>query len=317
MSNLRAGLIGFGNIAQQHYAGFQKADGAEVVAVVDNVPERLERAQADGAAVFSSAEQMFQETQVDLVSLCTPPSTHAPLAELAFRHGAHVFCEKPLAHTVEDGRRMIVAAREAERLLGVAFCHRFIPAIRRLRELVHGGKVGRPLLYRNQFSGPFEGVEYTWFADPDVSGGGTLMDTTVHSVDLFRYIVGEIDQVRALTNKSRPEFRVEDTSAMLVRSTAGCLGVLEASWSVAPGTLMIEVRCEHGEILYDYQALKVRGAIGDWQEEDVPVDINVRFDAEIQHFVDAVLGKHPLELTAEEGQRTMVLIEQAYTDSAR
>jgi predicted dehydrogenase len=208
---------------------------------------------------------------------------------------------------------MIAAADAANRLLGIAFCHRFIPAIQRIRELLTSDAIGSPLLYRNQFSGPFTGVEKSWFSNPDLSGGGTLMDTTVHSVDLFRHLIGEVDHTRALASTTRAGLRVEDTSILLVQS-GKCLGTLEASWTVAPGTLLIEVRGTDGELFYDYEKLRWRTATGDWNEEQFPEGIDIRFAAEIQHFVQACRGETKLQLHAQDGLRSLQILEAAYRD---
>lgn len=318
MTPLRAAVIGFGTIAQQHVQAYQKAENAELAAVADAQPERLQSLAQSGVQTFTDARQMLETVEVDVVSICTPPSSHAALAELALGRGVHVFCEKPLARTAADARRMVEAAHKANRLLATAFCHRFIPAVRRLRELIACGDLGRPLLYRNQFSGPFKGVESTWFSDPEISGGGTLMDTTVHSVDLFRYLLGEVEEVRALTHISRDVFRVEDNGIVLVKGTNGCLGTLESSWSVAPGTLSLEVRGDGGEAFYDYETLRWRRA-GEQQlrVEEVSGGCDVRFAAEIQHFLDAVEGKAELELDPRDGVRTLEILEAAYASAGR
>jgi predicted dehydrogenase len=311
LAELKAALIGFGNIAQEHFKGFQAAQGVTLIAVADPSQQRLQPLRHTGITTFSDAHEMLRIARPDVVSICTPPSTHAGLATAAFAARAHVFCEKPLAHTTAAARQMISAAASADRLLGVAFCHRFIPAIQRIRELLAANAIGAPLLYRNQFSGPFTGVEKSWFSNPELSGGGTLMDTTVHSVDLFRYLIGEVDHVRALASTMRPELRVEDTSILLVQSGA-CLGTLEASWTVAPGTLLIEVRGTEGELFYDYDKLRWRTATGEWNEEQFPEGIDNRFAHEIQHFINACRGETQLQLTATDGLRSLEILEQAY-----
>lgn len=313
---MRAAIIGFGNIAREHLKGYEAAEGARLLAVADASSERVASLSGSEIETFTEVSAMLLKARPDVVSICTPPATHAALAEKALEAGAHVLCEKPLAHTSGDARRMIAAAKNANRMLGVAFCHRFVPAIRRLRELLQSGTIGAPLLYRNQFSGPYEGVETTWFSNPELSGGGTLMDTTVHSVDLFRYLVGEAEQVRALASTTRSGLRVEDTSVVLVRS-GNCIATLEASWTVAPGTLLIEVRGTEGEVVYDYETLRWRKAGDEWVEEQVSAGIDVRFASEIQHFVDAVQGKCGLELDALHGLRSLEILERAYADVRR
>jgi predicted dehydrogenase len=287
--------------------------------VADQSAERLQPLHHTHVQTFTNVDDMLAAVRPDVVSICTPPATHRALAEKAFAAGAHVLCEKPLAHDVAEGKQMVAAAKSADRLLAVAFCHRFIPAIRRIRELINSGAIGKPLLYRNQFSGPFNGVEKTWFSNPDLSGGGTLMDTTIHSVDLFRYLLGEVTSVRALASITREGLRVEDTSIVLVSSAEGCIGTLEASWTVAPGTLLIEVRGTHGEIFYDYATLRWRTADGsDWHEEQFPDGIGNRFIDEIQHFVHVIQGKCTLEIdAATTGLRSLEILECAYADVRR
>lgn len=316
MSKLRVGILGFGNIAQEHLNGYRQYAGAEVVAAADINPERLKLLEGTPIRGFNSAKELLDAVQVDAVSICTPPSSHAELAELALGRGVHVFCEKPLAKTAAEGRRMLEAASRAGKLLGIGFCHRFIPAVERIRELLAQGAIGEPLLYRNQFSGLFAGVEQRWFSDPEYAGGGTLMDTTVHSVDLFRFLMGEVREVRALTHISSRPLRVEDNSLMSVQAENGCLGVLEASWTVARGQLMIEIRGSAGEIIYDYDSLRFRGKDdAELKTVEVGQGIEVRFARELAHFLEAVQGKAPLTPNAQDGLRAVELLEQAYASA--
>ncbi|MGI8906276.1 MAG: Gfo/Idh/MocA family protein [Candidatus Sumerlaeaceae bacterium] len=318
MGELRAAIFGFGYAASEHRKGYDAANGARLVAIADQTAERLKALEGTDVTAFQDVDELLRTIRPEIVSICTPPSTHAKLTAKALAAGAHVLCEKPLAHNLSDARRMLDSARQAKRILGVAFCHRFVPAIRKLRSLIESSAIGTPLLYRNQFSARFEGVEKTWFSKPELSGGGTLMDTTVHSVDLFRFLIGEVNAVRALASTTRPGLTVEDTSIVLVRSASGCIGSLEASWNVAPGTFLIEVRGTEGEFIYDYETLRRRGAAEtSWREEAVDAPMGVRFCGEIQHFIDAVNGNAEMELDAMEGLRSLEILEDAYTDLRR
>ena len=153
---------------------------------------------------------------VDVVSICTPPVAHEEPAVMALERGIHVMLEKPMAHTVESGRRILEAAEKSGAVLTIGFRHRFLPAIQKLRELVQDGTLGPVVLYQNAFTGPAFQMKDRWFSKKAISGGGTLMDTSIHSVDIFRFIVGEIAEQRALTAHHLEGTDVEDASMLLV-----------------------------------------------------------------------------------------------------
>jgi len=170
---------------------------------------------------------------VDAVSICTPPDAHAAIALHALGRGIHVLCEKPLAHTLEAGRQMAAAAAQSRALFMTAFRHRFLPAIRKLKELIDAGRVGRPRVPAELLLRSGRGTGKLWFGRKAVAGGGTLMDTSSHSVDLFRFLFGEIVEQHAVMHRHLDGTDVEDASVLVVRAERGAVGSLTASWSQA------------------------------------------------------------------------------------
>lgn len=321
MSNqtLRVGLVGAGGIGRTHLASYERVREARIVAVTD-INEEIARAAAQqvGADAFRSVEEMLDRCELDAVDICTPPVAHLDAALLAIERGLHVLCEKPLAHHPDAARKMVQAAESKGVKLMTAFCHRFHPPIMALKRLIDAGELGEIVMFRNRFAGPFKGVEERWFSDKEVAGGGVLMDTSVHSIDLFRFLVGEVARVQAVTRQTNPAIGdVEDTAIALLSTSDNRMGVVEASWVLAAGFNVVEVYGTEGAAMVHYwDGFKSRyktNKMDDWQPlEEVGPD---RFVGEIQHFVDACLGRTELQVTGYDGLRAVEVVYEAYATS--
>ncbi len=323
MSNqtLRVGLVGAGGIGRTHLASYDRVREARIVAVTD-INEEIARAAAQqvGADAFRSVEEMLDRCELDAVDICTPPVAHLDAALPAIERGLHVLCEKPLAHHPDAARKMVQAAQAKGVKLMTAFCHRFHPPIMALKRLIDAGELGEVVMFRNRFAGPFKGVEERWFSDKEVAGGGVLMDTSVHSIDLFRLLVGEVVRVQAVTRQTNPAIgEVEDTAIALLSTSDNRMGVVEASWVLAAGFNVVEVYGTEGAAMVHYwDGFKSRyktNKMDDWQPlEEVGPD---RFVGEIQHFVDACLGRTELQVTGYDGLRAVEVVYEAYATSQK
>ena len=313
---LRVGLIGAGGMGRTHLASYERVREARIVAVTD-ISEDVARAAAQqvGARAFSRVEEMLAHSDLDAVDICTPPAAHLEAALMAIERGLHVLCEKPLAHHPDAARKMVWAAKAKGVQLMTAFCHRFHPPIVALKRLIDAEELGEVVMFRNRFAGPFKGVEERWFSDKEVAGGGVLMDTSVHSIDLFRFLVGEVARVQAVTRQTNPAVgNVEDTAIALLSTSDNRMGVVEASWVLAAGFNVVEVYGTEGAAMVHYwDGFKSRyktNKMEDWQPlEEVGPD---RFVGEIQHFVDACLGRTELQVTGYDGLRAVEIVYEAY-----
>ncbi|GGV58514.1 dehydrogenase [Streptomyces longisporoflavus] len=190
-------------------------------------------AEERGVAYAATYEEAFAWGP-DAVIVCSENARHRPLVELAASRGVDVLCEKPLATTVEDGEAMLAACREAGVRLAVAFPVRFSPAYAAVKAAVSSGDAGRVLTVSGANNGSMPSVR-RWFADPELAGGGALMDHTVHIADLLDDLFGEARavDVYAQTNNRMYAGEVDAETSGLVTVTYdnGSVATIDCSWS--------------------------------------------------------------------------------------
>lgn len=318
----RVGVVGCGGIGGAHLRAYADA-GTPAVAVTDVDADRAAAVAVEhGVTAYPDLPALLGA--VDAVSIGTPPSAHAEAAIAALEAGVAVLCEKPMAISVAECEQMLAVAARTGTLLMVGFCHRYQPEIEAMREAIARGDIGAPLAFRNRFAGPLTGVENRWFSRRAISGGGVLMDTCAHSVDLFRYLVGEVADVRALTATTAtslgPALEVEDTTVLSLRAESGVLGVIEASWRTRPGEAVVHVEGTDGALIMDYQSLQLtrRGPDGAVAAVDVSPNgaISNRFTRQAAHFLACVRGEEKPRVTGEDGAAAMRVLAAAYESAS-
>ncbi|UCH36412.1 MAG: Gfo/Idh/MocA family oxidoreductase [Armatimonadota bacterium] len=316
-SKTRIGVIGTGGISSSHVRPYAGDERVSLVGMADVDMERAERAAAEfGGRAYDDHAEMLDAEHPEAVSICTPPVAHKAPALECIKRGIHVLCEKPLAYSADEAREMVEAARGRGVMLMTAFCHRFHEPVMRARALIAQGRLGRILMYRNRFGGriPMEG---RWFGQKATAGGGALLDTSIHSADLFRFLVGEAGEVRAVMDTMGQGVDVEDSAAMLLRSRDGAIGVIEASWCTPYGVNDIEIYGETGAAIVDYDRNVLRYRVDGMKTwRTVKPKGADRFSLEVRHFVDCVRGERQPEVTGEDGLKAQLIIEAAYRSAA-
>jgi len=194
------GVIGLG-FGRAHIPAFQ-VNGCEVIAVCQR-DEAAARKIADAhgvKSVFARWEDLLEQARPEIVVIATPPHNHLAIAEAAFARGAHVLCEKPIALTADESRRIVAAAARSGRMAMTGFNWRFPAAMQTLHALVAEGAIGRPFHIGVRWLGSrwaAEGAAATWRMDRAQAGHGVLGDNGVHVVDLVRWSFGEFTRVAA------------------------------------------------------------------------------------------------------------------------
>ncbi|MHB0855997.1 MAG: Gfo/Idh/MocA family protein [Anaerolineae bacterium] len=311
---LRVALIGCGGIASAHATAYCACpDLCELVAGSDvSLAAANKLAEEFGFRAYTDTLRMLEEVAPDAVSICTPPVWHLPMARLAAQRGIAILCEKPLARNLPEADEIVALVRETGVLFMNALCHRFHGPINQLRSLITDGVVGQPVHWHNRFAFRFEGVQDRWFTNPEIAGGGVLLDTAVHSLDIFRYVVGEVRSIRAEVSTHLP-IPVEDSAMLLVTSETGVTGEISCSWVTPPGESTITLYGTEATARLDYEAdpnLSYQVAGRPWTP--VPYTGPDRFEGEIRHFCECVRDGISPRITVEDGARAIALIDEAY-----
>jgi len=246
-SALRVGIVGCGLIGRKRAAALGR-DRLTACADVDRARAEALAAQF-GAAVCSSAADLVQREDVDVVIVATTHDALAPVAVAALEAGRHVLVEKPAGRTVAEVDAIARAAVRAERRVHVGFNHRYHPALRRAREIFDRGELGPMMMVRGRYGhGGRPGYEREWRADPVRSGGGELIDQGVHLIDLARWFLGEFSEVRGVATTLYWPMAVDDNAFLTLRTAGGQVAFLHASCSEWKNLFSLEIYGRLGKL---------------------------------------------------------------------
>lgn len=326
MAVIKAGVIGCGSIAKyRHIPEYAAEQQVELVAFCDVVKKRAQEvANLYGGDVYTDYRELLRKAKLDVVSVCTSNKWHSSVSKEALQAGIHVLCEKPLATTVAEAGEMIKIARGNNKILMVGHNQRLMEAHIKAKEILSRGEIGRIYSFRTVFAhgGPedwsIEGKN-GWFFRKEDAVVGALGDLGIHKIDLLRWLLDdEIIEVAAFTGILEKTFsEVEDNAVCLLKTAKGRLGTLAVSWSYRPGednsTLIFG---ERGVIKIgadpEYQVIVelTNGQVSKYKmkemtsnEEGGQTDSGI-----IKVFIDTVTGSTKLELSGEEGYRSLRVI---------
>jgi predicted dehydrogenase len=259
LSNPVIALIGCGFIGRFHSRNLRgvirtERIPAQYLAVCDRVIGRAQEfASITGAEVVASdAEQVFAEETLNAVYVCTETAEHPDLVARAAERGLAIFCEKPLAKTLHEVQAMVDVVEEAGVVNQVGLVLRYSPVYTVLKDLISAEGLG-PLLtahLRDDQFFPTRGhYASAWRGDYERAGGGTLIEHSIHDVDLFRWLFGDVEAVRCHTRYTSGHDRVEDVAMVTFQHTDGHQTTLTSAWhaiDARPSTRRLEVFFEGG-----------------------------------------------------------------------
>ena len=247
---IRVGFLGAGLIATYHSKSLRRCgETITWTGVYDPDGQRAEAfAQASGASVCGSEDEVLDTC--DAVYVCTWTSEHRRLVEAAASRGLAVFSEKPLAPTLSDARAMAECVANAGVVNQVGLVLRRSPAFTMLREITHDPKAGRimSVVFRDDQYIPTQGAYgSTWRGDVARAGAGTLLEHSIHDIDLLEWVIGPIASVTARAASFHEIAGIEDVAVATVGFTSGAIGSLVSVWHdilARPSLRRVEVFCE-------------------------------------------------------------------------
>ncbi|TDD63235.1 Gfo/Idh/MocA family oxidoreductase [Kribbella antibiotica] len=316
-NDIRLGLVGAGSVAGLYV---EAAAGLPELAITAVCDVRREAAQALAAPldarVYDDHRAMFAAGNLDAVVITSPHSLHTPMAEDAAAAGLHVLMEKPMATTVADCRRMIKVCADSGVRLAIGNLQRFVPAVRQAAEILRSGQLGRPLLITERRAVRYDPESRpAWFFDPELAGGGIMMNIGGHSIDKAQVLTGE--KVVAVNARiwRRPGIAVE-TEASGVMELSGDIQLTFSITSTGlPPQDETEVVCENG-------ALRLSHTGGLWMFRDgqaVHLKDRTGHDEIVTAFRDQLVdftGSETPSVTGDYGLSVVAAVQAVYDSAA-
>ncbi|NOU96918.1 gfo/Idh/MocA family oxidoreductase [Paenibacillus sp. LMG 31456] len=303
--SLKIGMISFAHSHADTYLKILLSmPGVIVSAIADDNKARVEKyVDEHGISYFADYLELLK-TDVDAVIICSENVLHAQMTIDAAMAGKHVLCEKPLGISVDEMQRMIETCKEQRVQLMTAFPCRYIPAVIQAKAAIERGDIGEILAIKGTNRGTMPGG---WFVDPLLSGGGAVLDHTVHVMDLVNWILGSSPiEVYAESGTLFHDIPVDDSGMVHVKFADGVFAVIDTSWSRTEafpfwGDVTMEIIGTEGVISIDSFAQKNevfsnKKMKTEWKYCGVSMNHGL-----IQDFVDSLLEKRVVPITGEDG----------------
>lgn len=332
---VNVGIIGCGSITEfRHAPEYANNSNAKIVGFYDNNIERAKQfATKYNAKAYDSIEELFNDSEVNSVSICTPNHTHASLCEMAIKHNKHILCEKPMVTNLSDAEKLKELYQNSNVKFVVGHNQRFLEAHQKAKEIIEQNYLGKVLTYKTTFghSGPESwGVDKsksTWFFKKEFSVYGVLGDLGVHKIDLMRYILGsDFKEVYALgtTLDKKGEdgklVEVEDNFIVTSIMENGAVGSGTFSWTYyGSEDNSTTIYFENGIIyLFSDPECTLIVEHKDGRREclsKAKIQTNTSQDASgiIDHFVDVIENNIQPIAGFEDGYKSIKIVDRIYT----
>ncbi len=326
---VKLGIIGIGGMGSAHATNVAagKVKGMELAAVCDRNVKSCDK--FPDAHPFTDSDQLLASDKVDAVLIATPHYDHTTIGIAALKAGKHVLVEKPISVHKADCERLIAAHTNEKQVFAAMFNQRTDPYYQKLRSLIQGGELGQirrinwiiTNWFRTEMYYKSGGWRATWAGE----GGGVLLNQCPHQLDLYQWLFGMPDRVRAFCTIGRyHDIEVEDDVTAYLEYNDGTKGVFITSTGEAPGSNRLEVVAEQGKVVIEDDKIRYTRneqqmtAYSQTTEErfvppsnwnvEIPVNGHGGQHVEImQNFADAILEGKELIAPAAEGIRSVEL----------
>jgi predicted dehydrogenase len=311
---IKVGLIGAGKMGISHLSILGAHPQVEVVGVSDTSKIVLDVFKKYSSfSGYSDYEEMIEIAKPDAVFVAVPTKYHAAMVKNLLLKDKHVFAEKPLCLTADEGKDLVELAAKRSLVNQVGYHNKFIGTFQEVKRLIDGGHLGELFHFTGEAYGPVvvRTKQSNWRADP-TEGGGCLMDYASHVIDLINYILGPITTIKGSIVKSFYSKNVEDSVFSLLELSSKLSGVLSVNWSDETYRKMstsLTIIGSKGKIICDANELKVHFKADDcpagftkgWNVKYITdlteqVDFYLRgeeYSAQIDYFIKAVQKKVP------------------------
>ncbi|WNQ10757.1 Gfo/Idh/MocA family oxidoreductase [Paenibacillus aurantius] len=322
MQQLKIGMISFAHgHANSYLQALVSIPEVKVAGIADENRDRVAKQTEHHGIPYYADYRELLKTDIEAVVICSENVHHLEHITEAARAGKHVLCEKPLCLSVQEMEEAIRVCSENGVQLMTAFPCRYLPAVVRAKEAVDRGDIGEIVAIKGTNRGSMPG---RWFIEPGLSGGGALLDHTVHVMDLMNWFTGSrVTEVYAYAaTRFHEDLAVDDTGMISVKFENGVFGVLDTSWSRpkafptwgdvtmevigTKGVLSIDGFAQSNELYSDEIGKGVWAYWGDSMDHYM-----------VKGFVEALLEETPVPITGTDGLRSTEVALAGYESVSR
>lgn len=323
---VKVGIVGLGRWAKVLTRAAAGSDKIKIISAYSRTDEKRSAFSRElGVPAVGDLKTMLADPQIQGVILTVPNEQHFPVAQEVARAKKHIYTEKPIANTLEDGLR--IAALEPQHGISVTVGHsaRLLAGIREIKARIDAGELGRVAFMEANFSNEraLELTPQTWRWYKDRAPGGPLSQLAIHQFDVLHYLGGEIAEVSAMASKLSPVgAEVDDQSMTLIRFADGKIGYVGSCWT-SPGIYAVRVfgskGLMHFEIdfgtwdtpdkLHESATLYIqRGRDGYARREELIVPPSDMFRVELEMFAESIAAGKAGELSAHNGNVALAVV---------
>jgi UDP-N-acetyl-2-amino-2-deoxyglucuronate dehydrogenase len=324
--DIHVGLIGGGNISATHARAANAIPGVSVAAIYGNNQARVARlSQEHAAQPYADFEAFLNHRGLDLVAIGSPSGLHAAQGIAAAKRGLHVLAEKP----IDISTQLIAAAESSGVKLGVMFQDRCKPDIRRMKQWIDDGVLGKVLMADARvkwYRPPEYYSDSKWRGTLALDGGGALINQAVHTVDLLLWMLGDVVEVQASTANLLHKIEAEDTALALLKFESGASAVLQTTTAAFPGyPRRLEVSGTEGtaileqdrviavDLKHPWEGVTTSRATDDIEDTASPVVTDFQgHQAVFEDFIRAIKENGAPMCDGREARRSVALIEEIY-----
>ena len=333
---LKTAIIGAGGIARTHIETYQKFPGrCKLIALADSYPEKAEKKRDElnlDVEVYSDYKKILDDPEIDLVSVCTPPYTHAEISVNCLNAGKHVICEKPMASSLAECDAMLEASQSSGKILAIIAQNRFRTPIQKLKQVLDSGIAGN-VLHAQVESFWWRGHCYYdlwWRGTWAKEGGGCTLNHAVHHIDMFQWMMGMPSEVRAvMSNTAHDNAEVEDLSIAVLKYPNGSLAQLTSSVVHHGEEQQLVFQAEKARLSFPWKVCASTSRENGFPDPNPELEKEIQamydglpdveykeYEGEFDNVLTAIETDGPVLVDGREGRKTLELIMAIYQSAS-
>lgn len=336
-ATIRLAILSFAHGHGHHWArALSHFSDAKLIAVWDDNRQRGENAAFQyGAEFVPNLDRLLARKDIDAVGIAAENARHADLTVAAAVAGKHIFCEKPMATTLEDCDRMIEAVERAGVIYMQVFPMRFDLVNHKIKEILDDGILGKVGVVRKRHGHNLaqrwkdRTPQDLWFINPVLAGGGAFLDEGIHAVDWLRWLFGEPISVTAKIGTLQTDLPVDDNGIAIFEFPGNTIATLYSSWTGVAATDTSEIYGDRGTLIQSFTDVSSTRVLGEtsrplrlftegtkaWRFFDFPIHFPKNHTTIPRAFVDCLREDKKPPVTAHDGRQALAMVLAAYQSS--